>query len=49
MINKEQLLAACRHEINIIKHLAEKIPTGGAGYRFTPPQRSTTELLRYLT
>lgn len=45
----QQLLAAMRHECQIIKHLAGKIPPGTLDYRPTPPQRSTLELIRYLT
>jgi hypothetical protein len=49
MITKQQLLDSIRHETEIIKHLATKIPKGGYDYRPTPGQRSTLELMQYMT
>jgi len=49
MISKDQLLKACLREIGVIKHLATKVPIGGLDYRPTPAQRSTLELMQYLT
>lgn len=49
MITKDQLLASMRHETRVIQHLAAKVPAGQLGYRPTPGQRSTEELLRYMT
>ncbi|MHC5012743.1 MAG: hypothetical protein ACYTG6_17650 [Planctomycetota bacterium] len=49
MITKEQLLASMRHETNVIKHLATKVPPDAYDYRPTPGQRSTLELMRYMT
>lgn len=49
MITKEQLLDACRHETAVIKHLAGKFPADSWDWRPTPPQRSSLELMRYLT
>ena len=49
MITKEQLLESCLKECRICLHLFEKIPVGGFDYRPTPGQRSTLELLRYLS
>ncbi len=49
MISRDQLLATMRHETNVIKHLATKVPPGALEWRPTPKQRSTLELLRYLT
>jgi hypothetical protein len=49
MLTKEQFLASCAHETRVIRHLATKVPPGGLDYRPTPQQRSTLELLRYLT
>ncbi len=49
MITKDELIASLRHETKIIKHLAERIPTGTYDWRPTPGQRSMLELLRYLT
>jgi len=49
LITKDQLVASMRHETKIIKHLAEKIPADKLEWRPTPGQRSTGELLKYLT
>ena len=49
MLSKDQLLAAIIKECEIAKHLYTKIPVGGLDYRPTAGQRSTLELLRYLT
>ena len=50
MITKDQLLAAMQRECDICIHLHSKIPAdGGLDFRFTEPQRSTLELLQYLS
>ena len=49
MITTEQLLASMRHETKVIQHLATKVPAGKLDWRPTPGQRSTLELLQYLT
>ena len=49
MITKQQILDDCRHETEIIKHLATKLPEGAFDWRPTPGQRTTLELMRYLT
>ncbi|MHB1316512.1 MAG: hypothetical protein ACYCZW_01505 [Minisyncoccota bacterium] len=49
MYTREQFLKAVSSEIRIIKHLATKIPTGKEGYRPSESQRSTLELLQYLS
>ncbi|MDJ0521955.1 MAG: hypothetical protein QNJ90_07755 [Planctomycetota bacterium] len=49
MITKDQLLAAMQRECDICSHLHSKIPEGGLEFRFTEPQRSTNELLQYLS
>jgi hypothetical protein len=38
-----------RHETKVIQHLATKVPSAQLDWRPTPGQRSTLELLRYLT
>ena len=48
MITKEQYIESFLKEIDIIKHLAEKIEPKMLDYRPTPGQRSTLELLQYL-
>lgn len=49
MITRDQLLASMRHETKVIQHLATKVPPGALDWRPTPAQRSTLELLQYLT
>ncbi len=49
MITRDELLASIIHECNICQHLYSKIPADGFDFRPTPGQRSTTELLRYLS
>jgi hypothetical protein len=49
MITRAQLLDACRHETNVINNLATLLPDGAAEWRPTPGQRSTLELMRYMT
>lgn len=49
MITKEQYVEELRNEMRIMKHLATKVPAGTWDWRPSPVQRSTIELLRYLT
>ena len=49
MITKNELLESMVRECRICVHLHTKIPEGGLDFRFTEPQRSTLELLRYLS
>lgn len=49
MIDKDQVLAQMLRECDLCIHLHGKIPAGTNGFRFTPAQRSTEELLRYLS
>jgi len=49
VITRDQLLASMRHETNVVKHLATKVPAGALDFRPTPKQRSTLELMQYLT
>ena len=49
MYTKENLIASVENEFRIIKHLAEKIPTDTEGYKPTEGQRTTLELLQYLS
>lgn len=49
MITKDQLLASMRHETKVMQHLATKVPPGTYDWRPTPAQRSTLELMKYLT
>ena len=49
MFNKDDLLASMLRECDICLHLHGKVPPDGFDFRFTPPQRSTLELLRYIS
>ncbi len=49
MYTKEQVWKSIANEIRIIKHLATKIPVGTEGYKPSENQRSTIELLQYLS
>ncbi len=48
-MSKDDLLAAMLRECDLCIHLHGKVPEGGMEFRFTPSQRSTAELLRYLS
>ena len=49
MISKEVLSAAMARECDVAVHLFGKLPPNSYDYRPSPKQRSTTELLRYLS
>lgn len=49
MITKDQLCAAMTKECDIAVHLFSKLPPDSYDYRPGPNQRSTTELLRYMS
>lgn len=49
MLTKSEFLATLKRETRILSHLAGKLRDSHLGFRFTPPQRSTLELLQYLT
>jgi len=49
MLDKATFLSSLKLEAKIIKHLAAQLTAAQLDYRPTPPQRSTLELLRYLT
>ncbi len=49
VLTKAELLGALKHEVHILVHLAGKIDPAQLDYRPTPKQRSTFELLKYLT
>ena len=49
VLNKSELIASLQHEVRILLHLAGKIDRSKLGYRPTPKQRSTIELLQYLS
>jgi len=49
VLTKAELIAALQHEVRILVHLAGKVDRSMLDYRPTPKQRSTIELLRYLS
>lgn len=49
MYTKENFTDSLKHECRVIRHLFEKIPEGTMDFRLTPGQRSTLELLQYIT
>ena len=49
VLTKSELIASLQNEVRILLHLAGKIDRATLDYRPTPKQRSTIELLRYLT
>jgi hypothetical protein len=49
MYDKAALIASLRLETKIIKHLATQVPATQLNWRPTDKQRSTIELMRYLT
>ena len=49
VLTKPELIASLQNEVRILLHLASKVDRGQLDYRPTKKQRSTLELLRYLT
>jgi hypothetical protein len=49
VLTKAELIASLQNEVRILLHLAGKIDRTKLDYRPTPKQRSTIELLKYLT
>lgn len=49
VLNKPELIALLQKEVRLLLHLTTKIDPDMLDYRPTPKQRSTLELLRYLT
>ena len=49
VLTRYELIASLQKEVNILLHLASKIDRTQLDYRPTPKQRSTIELLRYLS
>ncbi len=49
IITKSELIAALQDEVRILLHLAGKVDPAQRDYRPTPKQRSTFELLKYLS
>jgi hypothetical protein len=49
VLTKAELIASLTNEVRILLHLAGKIDRAKIDYRPTPKQRSTLDLLQYLT
>jgi len=49
VLTKEELISSLQNEVRILQHLCTKIEPSMVDYRPTPKQRSTIELLRYLS
>ena len=49
VLTKEELIGSLQNEVRILLHLAGKIDRSQLGYRPTQKQRSTLELLQYLS
>ena len=49
VLTRSELVAALQNEVRILLHLTTKVDRQKLDYRPTPGQRSTLELLRYLT
>jgi hypothetical protein len=49
VLTKSELITSLQDEVRILLHLASKIDRSQLDYRPTPKQRSTIELLRYLS
>ncbi|HEY9467388.1 MAG TPA: DinB family protein [Vicinamibacterales bacterium] len=49
VLTKSELIASLQKEVRVLQHLITKIDPAMLDYRPTPKQRSTIELLRYLT
>jgi hypothetical protein len=49
VLTKSELIGSLKNEVRILLHLASKIDRSKLDYRPTPKQRSTLELLKYLS
>lgn len=49
VLTKPELIASLQNEVRILLHLASKIDRSQLDYRPSPKQRSTLELLKYLS
>jgi hypothetical protein len=49
VLTNSELIDSLKHEVHILLHLASKVDRTKLDYRPTPKQRSTIELLRYLS
>lgn len=49
VMTKSELIGSLKNEVRILLHLASKVDRATLDYRPTPKQRSTIELLKYLS
>lgn len=49
VLTKQELIASLQNEARILVHLAGKVDPASRDYRPTPKQRSTIELLKYMS
>jgi hypothetical protein len=49
VLTQNELIGALQHEVNVLQHLCTKVEPSMLDYRPTPKQRSTRELLEYLS
>jgi hypothetical protein len=49
VLTKAELISSLQNEVNILVHLCGKLDASAIDFRPTPKQRSSLELLRYLT
>ena len=49
VLTKEELISALQNEVRILVHLAGKVDKSKLDYRPTAKQRSTLELLQYMS
>ena len=49
VLTQSELIGSLQHEVRILLHLAGKVDKAQLDYRPTPKQRSTFELLQYMT
>lgn len=49
VLTKEELIGSLNHEVNILLHLASKLDAKSVEYRPAAKQRSSLELLKYLS
>lgn len=49
VLTRSELIASLQNEVRLLLHLAGKVDRARADYRPTPRQRSTIELLKYLS
>ncbi len=49
VVSSAELVSLLQHEVKIVGYLASKVDSAAQAYRPTPKQRSTLELVRYLS